>query len=308
MLTPFDTNREVDTASCDRLIEFYLAGGSDGLFASCLSSEIYNLSVEEQIQLIHGVLKRVDGRVPVIASIAPQRGSFTHGDHLERYCDAVNQLTDSGLAAVVVLTNQLADEDESDSVIQQHAEQLFQRLSPTLRLGLYECPDPYKRLVSPEIMTWAVASERFYFLKDTCCDTAQIREKLACMGSGHFRLYNANTATLLESLQDGAHGYSGVMANYVPHLLSWLSHSFQSDLEAASELSAFLTELNSLVGISYPKGIKEHLYTRRIIDTYECRVDVQEHTDSIPLTYASAQKEINAWEERLSLSSPYKVI
>ena len=42
-------------------------------------------------------------------------------------------------------------------------------LTGSVRLGLYECPKPYHRLLSAEALAWAASTGRFYFHKDTCC-------------------------------------------------------------------------------------------------------------------------------------------
>lgn len=85
-----------------------------------------------------------------------------------------------------------------------NTEKILEALPSDIRFGLYECPYPYKRVMSPKVTEWCASTGRFYFLKDTCCDADQIREKLAICKDTHLKLYNANTATLLESLKDGA--------------------------------------------------------------------------------------------------------
>src|SRR4249919_2787556 len=71
MLTPSKDNGEVDYDGLTKLIQLYRESGVSGLFANCLSSEMYELSSAEQIQLVKYVVKTVDGRVPVVAT-----GSF----------------------------------------------------------------------------------------------------------------------------------------------------------------------------------------------------------------------------------------
>ena len=66
MLTPFTERGEVDYNGLEKLIEFYEAGGSDGLFATCQSSEIFYLSLEERIKIASFVKKHA--HIPVIAS------------------------------------------------------------------------------------------------------------------------------------------------------------------------------------------------------------------------------------------------
>ena len=57
MLTPFTQRGEVDYDGLAALIDFYEAGGADGLFAICQSSEIFWLSLEERVS-IAGFVKR----------------------------------------------------------------------------------------------------------------------------------------------------------------------------------------------------------------------------------------------------------
>lgn len=66
MLTPFTERGEVDYNGLEKLIEFYEEGGSDGLFATCQSSEIFYLSLEERIKIASFVKKHA--HIPVIAS------------------------------------------------------------------------------------------------------------------------------------------------------------------------------------------------------------------------------------------------
>ncbi len=51
MITPFLESGAIDYAGLERLIEWYIANGSDALFAVCQSSEMQFLSVEERSAL-----------------------------------------------------------------------------------------------------------------------------------------------------------------------------------------------------------------------------------------------------------------
>ncbi len=66
MLTPFTESGEVDYTSLERLVEWYEENGVQGLFATCQSSEVFCLSLEERIKITQTVVKRA--RIPVIAS------------------------------------------------------------------------------------------------------------------------------------------------------------------------------------------------------------------------------------------------
>jgi 4-hydroxy-tetrahydrodipicolinate synthase len=64
--TPFTGSGEVDWASVDSLVDFYLQHGVHGMTILGILGEAHKLSEEESERLTHRFLKRVDGRVPVI--------------------------------------------------------------------------------------------------------------------------------------------------------------------------------------------------------------------------------------------------
>ncbi len=264
MLTPFTEDNRIDDESLKRLVDWYIRAGVDGLFAVCQSSEMFFLSLEERVHLTEAVIRAAAGRVPVIAS-----GQVS--DLLEEQVREVNAVAACGPAAVILITNRFAAQNESDEIWFSNLQKLLDRLDPSIPLGFYECPYPYKRVLSPKLLGRAAATGRFYLMKDTCCDAALIREKLQAIKGTPLRLYNANTATLLDSLQNGAAGYSGVMANFHPELYVWLCRNLRKDPVQAALVSDFLTIASFIEHKPYPVNAKYHqqlignfssLYTR----------------------------------------------
>lgn len=253
MLTPFTENNEVDYNGLEKLIEWYITQGVQGLFAVCQSSEMFFLSLQERIKIAAFVKEKAAGRVPVIAS-----GHIS--DNLKDQEKEIIEIAKTGVDAVILVTNRLATKEESDSVWIANLEALLKKLPATIKLGLYECPYPYKRIMSKEMTKWCADSGRFYFLKDTSCDIDNIKIKLdVCKGS-LLKLYNANTATLLESLRLGAAGYSGVMANMQCSLYERLCNNFQDkDME---QLAEKLTMCALIEGQGYPSNAKYYLQRR----------------------------------------------
>lgn len=250
MLTPYTAGGEIDYRGLSELIEWYIRKGSDGLFAVTQSSEMFRLSLEERVNLAKFVKAQTRGRVPVIAS-----GHVS--DDPGQQEEEILAISETGVDAMILLSNRFAAEGESDAVWLKNAERLLGRLPADLKLGMYECPCPYHRVMSEETIRWCAGTGRFYFLKDTSCDADNIRMKLkACSGST-LKIYNANTATLRESLLDGAAGYSGVMANTQCRLYAELCRSFRS--EAAAELSDDLTMCALIESQCYPNSAKYYL-------------------------------------------------
>ena len=66
--TPFHDDGSVDFESQDRLIDYLLDQGAHGLGLFGNASEGYTLSSSERIELMKRIAKRVNGRVPLVAS------------------------------------------------------------------------------------------------------------------------------------------------------------------------------------------------------------------------------------------------
>ena len=68
--TPFGADGALDYDSADRLVEFYLQEGVHGMTVLGVMGEAPKLSDTEQTQFMSHMLKRVDGRVPVIVGVS----------------------------------------------------------------------------------------------------------------------------------------------------------------------------------------------------------------------------------------------
>jgi 4-hydroxy-tetrahydrodipicolinate synthase len=251
MLTPLTNSNEIDYRVLEDLVEWYLEKQVDGLFAVCQSSEMFFLSLDERIGIARRVVKAVSGQIPVIAS-----GHIS--DNMAGQVREVQAIADTGVDAVVLVTNRLAEEGESEDIWKRNAERLMNEV-PDVPFGLYECPYPYKRILSKDLMKWCDATGRILFLKDTCCDVKQMQEKVESVGGAKLKIFNANAATLLESLKSGVSGYSGVMANFHPELYVWLTREWFREAEAAQELQAFLGVASLIERQLYPINAKYYL-------------------------------------------------
>jgi 4-hydroxy-tetrahydrodipicolinate synthase len=69
-VTPFTETGEIDFASADRMVEFYLARGATGLTILGMMGEAPKLSVAESIAFARHVVARVAGRVPVVVGVS----------------------------------------------------------------------------------------------------------------------------------------------------------------------------------------------------------------------------------------------
>ncbi|MHB0857793.1 MAG: dihydrodipicolinate synthase family protein [Anaerolineae bacterium] len=266
MLTPFQDDGAIDWGGLDALTDWYIDSGVAGLFSVCLSSEMYALTPRERLDVATRVVARAAGRVPVVAS-----GTF--GGPLAEQARDVCAMAATGVDAVVVLTCQLVAEDDPAESWTVQAARLLD-FTGEVPLGLYECPVPYKRLLSAEEMAWAAASGRMRFHKDTSCMLGPITSKIEAVAGTGFRFYNANTASLLASLRAGGDGFSGIAANFFPRPYVWLCSHWAREPERADRLQRLLSAVQPAVDRLYPLSSKVFLGMAGLPIRPVCRVPV----------------------------------
>ncbi|MBE6929968.1 MAG: dihydrodipicolinate synthase family protein [Ruminococcaceae bacterium] len=258
MITPYTADGRVDFETAERYVDWYFENGLTGIFAVCQSSEIFYLTLEERVELN----ARVYARAKALEKASGRRFTVVSSGHVsDSFEDQVTELSavwESGTDALILITNRLDPNNEGDDVFIANAEKLLAALPEDVKLGLYECPYPYKRLVTPKILDWCLSTGKFYYMKDTCCDAALIAERVRQLAGSQFKLLNANCQTLLETMRAGAHGYCGIMCNFHPRLYAWLGEHYndtQADLVQSVTGTFGFTE----VGLPYPLTAKYHM-------------------------------------------------
>ncbi|MDW7658432.1 MAG: dihydrodipicolinate synthase family protein, partial [Bacillota bacterium] len=276
IITPFTPENQIDYASLGRLIDHLLKHHCDGIFAVCQSSEMFFLSDEEKLSLAAFCIDRchIAGKNCVVSG-------HTH-DALDEQIAYLQKLEKCAPDAIILVTNRLARENEGDDILIKNLQAIISLLDPGTRLGLYECPYPYKRLLSPEVIDYLVSTGRFDFIKDTSCQIEVIRARLRQTDGSTIRLYNANAATLLESLQAGAAGYSGIMLNFIPEIFSVFRRYLADDasgeipplqhhVRSAGAIADLITLTSVFECQKYPVNAKHYLKMKGLIDCTKTR-------------------------------------
>lgn len=256
MLTPFKNDNSIDIDGLKILTEFYIAAGADGLFANCLSSEMFQLTDEERLLVTKTVIDTANSRIPVIAT-----GSFSY--EISSSALFIKKLNDLGVAATVISTSQPCNEFETDDVFRLTMENLMNR-TKNIPLGLYECPVPYKRLIPTDTLKWLAESGRFYYHKDTSCNIETIKERIKAVKGTNLGIYNAHVPTGVESIRYGARGLSPIAANLYPELFSYLLKNIndQSKQEKIENLNNVLDIMDTIIHYNYPFTAKIFLQNR----------------------------------------------
>lgn len=275
MLMPFNENGEVDYDGLTKITEFYLESGAVGLFANCLSSEMFDLSPEERLKTTKHVLKIAGGAVPVVAT-----GNF--GKRIADQAEFIKRMHDTGVDAVIVVTSLLAGEEESNEALNENTMQLID-LTGNIPLGFYECPFPYKRILDSGQLRLFLETNRLVYYKDTCLDIEKIRSKIEVSRGFDLRLYDAYIGHAVASLRSGTDGLSCIQGNFFPEVIVWLCQNYDNpDLRTEVDtVQQFLIDNMDVMHAVYPPVAKYFLQKRGFKITTFSRVNGAVLTDTV---------------------------
>lgn len=294
MLTPFNNDGSIDYKTLTALTELYLKSGVTGLFANCLSSEMFELSDAERLQLTKHVVDVVAGQVPIVAT-----GTFEGS--IQQQADFTNKIYGTGIDAVILISGLLAKETDSDAVFVDNVHQLL-NLTPGVPTGFYECPVPYKRVLTAAQLEDFVNTGRVIYHKDTSLDINQIKAKLSVVKNPDFGLYDAYMVHAIESLKAGSAGLSCIQGNFFPELIVWICDNY-NDASKAEEIAAVQQFLESNMGVMhdvYPIVAKYALQKRGLSISNFTRREVGSFTPIVKNAVDQLQKEYDILQNELS--------
>ncbi|GAB3596402.1 dihydrodipicolinate synthase family protein [Microbacterium tumbae] len=251
MLTPMKWDRTIDWDGVDRITDWYIDAGITGLFTNSRSSEVEFLSAEERVLLAERVVKRANGRAAVVAT-----GTF--GATAEEEIESIKRIADVGADAAIILTNHLGNQAASEATWTGKLERIVEGTGD-IKLGFYECPTPWKRLVPANVFEWAAETGRFVFHKDLTFDPDDMRAKIEAARGTDLRIYNGEITSTYQSIIAGAHGHSGYASSLNPRLMVWLCANAHRDDETVRTVQRIMSIFERMINLAYPSSAKQLL-------------------------------------------------
>ncbi len=299
MITPFNLKAKVDLDAVSRLIDFYLAAGVKGFFANCLSSEMYSISEDERLELTSHIVRYVRGRVPIVAT-----GSF--GLTIEDKAEFAKKIYATGIDAVILITGHFANIEDSDEVLLKNFDKML-TLTPGIPMGMYECPAPYKRILSAEVFGKLIDTGRFVYHKDTSIEKEQVKAKLDLLkqsGNKSLEFYDAHTPNAMTSIQAGAKGMSSISGNFYPEILVWMCNNANNPekLDQVKWLQQELISVDPLIHIAYPLSAKYFLGKRGLPVRTISRAHALELTPQQKQTLDEIHDKFTGWCQTLNIT------
>ena len=235
LVTPMKPSGAVDWAALDGLVDWHLASGTHGIVPVGTTGESATLTHDEHKQVVKAVVRRVDGRVPVIAGAGANATAeaieFTkaaQGDGAD-YCLSVtpyyNKPTQEGLyrhyCAIV------------DAV--------------SLPMVLYNVPPRTACDMQAETVARLAGVDAIVGIKEACGDAARVAEIRALVPED-FVLLSGEDAQTLTMAGYGATGAISVTANVLPTMMAAFCQAFvDGDSAKAEALDAQLQPIHEIL-------------------------------------------------------------
>ncbi len=258
MLTPMNWDRTIDWDGVDAITDWYIDHGITGLFTNSRSSEVEFLTPDERVRLAERVVKRANGRAAVVAT-------GTYGGSAEEEIESIKKIHDVGADAVIILTNHLGSQAVSEAEWTGKLETIVEGTGD-IKLGFYECPTPWKRLIPADVFRWAANTGRFVFHKDLTFNPQDMQDKIDAAAGTPLRIYNGEITSTYQSIIAGAHGHSGYASSINPDLMVWLCANAHRDDETVRTVQRVMSVFERMINHAYPSSAKQLLSVTGEVD------------------------------------------
>ncbi|MCJ1777514.1 4-hydroxy-tetrahydrodipicolinate synthase [Mammaliicoccus sciuri] len=230
LTTPF-TNEDVDYEAFENHIEFLIDNGVKSIIINGTTAENPTLTTEERNTLLECGIKKVNGRVPVIAG--------TGTNNTQASIDASIKAKELGADAIMLITPYYNKTSQRGLIAH------FTKIADEVALPVVLYNVPSRTNMTIDIETVLKLSENPYIvaLKDATGDL-EYAKTLKQQLPSDFALYSGNDDNMLDYYQLGGAGLISVVANAIPQETQQLYDYVVNDqLVQANTLNREITEL-----------------------------------------------------------------
>lgn len=230
IITPFN-EAGIDWEAFGRLIDDQLSGGINGIVVAGTTGEGSTLTDREHEDLVAYCVKRIAGKVPVIAGT----GSNNTAHAIERTKTACKAGADA-----VLLVTPYYNKTTQRGLIASFSAIADESSVPCI---LYNVPSRTGLNMLPETLAVLAKHEKIAAVKEACGNISQVaKERLLC--GDDLVIYSGCDDQIVPTLSLGGKGIISVIANILPKETAEIpARFFRGDVEGAAALQLKLLKL-----------------------------------------------------------------
>ncbi|MDO6824628.1 4-hydroxy-tetrahydrodipicolinate synthase [Marinobacter sp. 1_MG-2023] len=233
LVTPMHPNGDVHWEDLDKLVDFHLENGTDGIVAVGTTGESATLDQQEHCRVIGYIIKRVNGRIPVIAGTGGN--STREAIHLTT---EAHKLGADACLLVVPYYNKPTQEG-----LYQHFKTIAEAV-PGMSQMLYNVPGRTACDMLNETVLRLADIPNIVAIKDATGNIPRGAELIAAL-DGRLAVYSGDDATAAELILAGGQGNVSVTANVAPRGMADLcAAAIAGNREETDRLNELLMPLN----------------------------------------------------------------
>ncbi|MEH6356284.1 MAG: 4-hydroxy-tetrahydrodipicolinate synthase [Marinobacter sp.] len=233
LVTPMHPNGDIHWEHLDKLVDFHIENGTHGIVAVGTTGESATLDPEEHCKTIGHIIKRVNGRIPVIAGTG---GNSTR--EAIALTSAAQKLGADACLLVVPYYNKPTQEG-----LYQHFRTIAEAV-PMMKQMLYNVPGRTACDMLNETVVRLADIPNIIAIKDATGNIPRGAELIQAV-KGRLDVYSGDDATAMELMLAGAKGNVSVTANVAPRAMADLcTAAVAGNREEAERLNELLLPLN----------------------------------------------------------------
>jgi 4-hydroxy-tetrahydrodipicolinate synthase len=232
LVTPMNSDGELDWDALEQLVEFHIDGGTDAIVAMGTTGESATLNEKEHCAVIQRVIKCVAGRVPVIAG--------TGANSTQEAIDLTRCAKEQGADAALLVTPYYNKPTQEGLYL--HYKAVAEAVDiPQI---LYNVPGRTACDMLPETIGRLSSIENIIGVKEATgeLDRLDSIKKVSVEG---FEIYSGDDSTCTEFILQGGDGTISVTANIEPAQMHKMCEAAMAgDRELAEQLNSSLKPLH----------------------------------------------------------------
>ena len=269
LVTPFTPAGEIAWEELEKLVDFQLEGGIDAIIACGTTGEAATMTAEEHLQVVDFIIKKVNGRVPVIAGTGSNDTAFC-----VELSQEAKQLGADGLLLVTPYYNKTSQKGLVES---------FDYIADTVKMPCILYNVPSRTGCNIQIETYCELAKNPYVVAvKEASGNAALAARIVAQCGDSLTVYSGEDNMTLSLMALGGKGVISVFSNALPRQMHDLAAAMlQGDLDTARALNnQYLDLMDGFFLDVNPIPIKEALYQMGLIGSNFCRLPLTTMTEA----------------------------